>query len=77
MTIDLQFLGPLVRSVCFIRAGESRSLNWHGLLVSRLSRVDHPDALVSDQRECDSVSMGAKSSWRIVGKVLWWTGRAR
>jgi SOS-response transcriptional repressor LexA/DNA-binding XRE family transcriptional regulator len=48
-----------------------------GLLVSRLIRFDHMDALVSDQREYDSVSVAGKSSWRIVGKVLWWTGRAR
>lgn len=48
-----------------------------GLLVSRLIRFDHTDALVSDQREYDSVSVAPESSWRIVGKVLWWTGRAR
>jgi phage repressor protein C with HTH and peptisase S24 domain/DNA-binding XRE family transcriptional regulator len=48
-----------------------------GLLVSRLIRFDHTDALVSDQREYNSVSVAAESSWRIVGKVLWWTGRAR
>jgi phage repressor protein C with HTH and peptisase S24 domain/DNA-binding XRE family transcriptional regulator len=48
-----------------------------GLLVSRLIRFDHTDALVSDQREYESVSVAAESSWRIVGKVLWWTGRAR
>jgi transcriptional regulator with XRE-family HTH domain len=48
-----------------------------GLLVSQLIRFDHTDALVSDHREYDSVSGTAESSWRIVGKVLWWTGRAR
>jgi phage repressor protein C with HTH and peptisase S24 domain len=48
-----------------------------GLLVSRLIRFDYTDALVSDQREYGSVSVAADSSWRIVGKVLWWTGRAR
>jgi transcriptional regulator with XRE-family HTH domain len=53
---------------------------WHreqGLLVSRLIRFDHMDALVSDRREYDAVSITAGSDWRIVGKVLWWTGRAR
>ena len=53
---------------------------WHkekGLLVSRMIRFDHMDALVSDRREYDSVSITAGSDWRIVGKVLWWTGRAR
>jgi phage repressor protein C with HTH and peptisase S24 domain len=48
-----------------------------GLLVSRLIRFGHTDALVSDQREYESVSVAAESSWRIVGKVLCWTGRAR
>lgn len=53
---------------------------WHreqGLLVSRLIRFDHMDALVSDRREYEAVSITAGSAWRIVGKVLWWTGRAR
>ena len=48
-----------------------------GLLVSRLIRFHHTDALVSDQREYESVSVAAESSWQIVGRVLWWTGRAR
>jgi DNA-binding XRE family transcriptional regulator len=47
-----------------------------GLLVSRLIRFDHTEALVSDQREYESVSLATESHWRIVGKVLWWTGRA-
>jgi len=49
------------------------------LLVSRLIRFDHTEALVSDQREHQSVLLadGAESSWRIVGRVLWWTGKAR
>jgi len=48
-----------------------------GLLVSRLIRFDHTDALVSDQREYESISLAPESKWRIIGKVLWWTGRAR
>jgi transcriptional regulator with XRE-family HTH domain len=48
-----------------------------GLLVSRLIRFDHTDALVSDQREYEALPVTAGSEWRIVGKVLWWTGRAR
>lgn len=48
-----------------------------GLLVSRLIRFDHTDALVSDHREYESVPVRPGSEWRIVGKVLWWTGRAR
>ena len=45
------------------------------LLVSRLIRFDHTDALISDQREHQTVLLGVKSKWRIVGRVLWWTGR--
>jgi SOS-response transcriptional repressor LexA/DNA-binding XRE family transcriptional regulator len=48
-----------------------------GLLVSRLIRFDHTDALVSDNREYGSVPVTPGSEWRIVGKVLWWTGRSR
>ena len=47
------------------------------LLVSRLIRFDHTDALVSDQRENYSVSLANGSPWRLVGRVLWWTGKAR
>jgi hypothetical protein len=49
------------------------------LLVSRLIRFDHTEALVFDQRQHQSVSLtdGSGSPWRIVGRVLWWTGRAR
>ena len=47
------------------------------LLVSRLIRFDHTDALVSDQRGHESVSLGDGSSWRIVGRVVWWAGKAK
>ena len=46
-----------------------------GLLVSRLMMFDHTVVLVSDQREYESVSLASGSGWRIVGKVLWCTGR--
>jgi len=48
-----------------------------GLLVSRLIRFDHTDVLVWDHREYVSVSLATESRWRVVGKVLWWIGRAR
>ena len=48
-----------------------------GLLVSRLIRFDLTDALVSDYREYESVSLAPEAKWRIVGMVLWWTGKAR
>jgi SOS-response transcriptional repressor LexA len=55
-------------------------LAWHaekGLLVSRLIRFDHTDALVSDHREYESISLAPEAAWRILGLVLWWTGKAR
>jgi DNA-binding transcriptional regulator YiaG len=47
------------------------------LLVSRLTRFDHIDALISDQRQYQTVSLSPESQWRIMGRVLWWTGRPR
>jgi SOS-response transcriptional repressor LexA len=47
-----------------------------GLIVSRLIRFDHTDALVSDRREYESISLAPESKWRIIGKVLWWIGKA-
>ncbi len=47
------------------------------LMVSRLIRFDHTEALVSDQRERESVSLANASSWRIIGRVLWWAGQSR
>jgi transcriptional regulator with XRE-family HTH domain len=49
----------------------------NGLLVSRLIRFDHTDALVSDHREYESISLAPEAAWRIIGVVLWWTGKAR
>jgi transcriptional regulator with XRE-family HTH domain len=53
---------------------------WNGekkrLLVSRFARFDHTDVLISDQREHQSISLSRHSKWRIMGRVLWWTGRA-
>jgi transcriptional regulator with XRE-family HTH domain len=46
------------------------------LLVSRLIRFDHTDALVSDQRAYQPVLLAPESTWRIVGRVLWWAGRS-
>jgi SOS-response transcriptional repressor LexA/DNA-binding XRE family transcriptional regulator len=48
-----------------------------GLIVSRMIRFDHTDALVSDRRDYESISLASESRWRIVGKVLWWIGRVR
>jgi SOS-response transcriptional repressor LexA len=48
-----------------------------GLIVSRLIRFDHTDALVSDRRDYESISLAPESGWQVIGKVLWWTGLAR
>ena len=47
------------------------------LLVSRLIRFDHTDALLSDQRDYQPVLLASGSTWRIIGRVLWWTGIAK
>jgi hypothetical protein len=47
------------------------------LLVSRLIQVDHTDVLVSDHREYASVLLAAESRWRVIGRALWGTERAR
>ena len=46
-----------------------------GLIVSRLIRFDHTDALISDRREYEFISLAPESKWRIIGRVLWWIGR--
>jgi phage repressor protein C with HTH and peptisase S24 domain len=48
-----------------------------GLIVSRMIRFDHTDALVSDHREYESISLAPESAWRIIGRVLWWIGSSR
>jgi DNA-binding XRE family transcriptional regulator len=56
------------------------ALAWNtdkGLLVSRLIRFDKTDVLVPDHREYESVSLAPEAAWRIIGVVLWWTGKAR
>jgi SOS-response transcriptional repressor LexA len=45
------------------------------LLVSRLIRFDHTDALISDQRDNQTVLLADEFKWHIVGRVLWWAGR--
>jgi hypothetical protein len=41
-----------------------------GRIVSRMIRFDHTDALVSDHREYESISLAAESAWRIIGGVF-------
>jgi phage repressor protein C with HTH and peptisase S24 domain len=46
-----------------------------GLIVSRLQRFDGTEVLVPENREYDSLPLSA-SGFQIVGKILWWIGRA-
>jgi transcriptional regulator with XRE-family HTH domain len=45
------------------------------LVLSRLTRFDHTEALVSDQRGHQPILLANGSNWRIVGRVLWWAGK--
>jgi phage repressor protein C with HTH and peptisase S24 domain len=62
--------GLIGRIVVAWNAGEKR------LIVSRLMRFDHTEALVSDQRGHEPILLANGSAWRIVGRVLWWAGKA-
>jgi SOS-response transcriptional repressor LexA len=46
-----------------------------GLIVSRLQRFDHTEVLVPENREYESTAV-LNAGWRVVGKILWWIGRA-
>lgn len=48
-----------------------------GLMVSRLRRIGRLDVLVSENPKYDSISIGRKSGWKLVGKVLWWIGKPK
>jgi DNA-binding XRE family transcriptional regulator len=51
---------------------------WHknrGLTVSRLRHIEKLDVLESENRKYESISIGPKSGWKVVGKVLWWIGK--
>jgi SOS-response transcriptional repressor LexA len=39
-----------------------------GLIVSRMIRFNHTDALVSDRREYESISLAPESALRIIGR---------
>jgi SOS-response transcriptional repressor LexA len=52
---------------------------WHkdvGLTVSRLRRYDHTEVLHAENAQYQSVTLGSRETWKIVGKVLWWIGQA-
>lgn len=47
-----------------------------GLTISRLRRYDHTEVLQSDNPSYESVTLHGKSGWKILGRVLWWVGKA-
>jgi phage repressor protein C with HTH and peptisase S24 domain len=51
-----------------------------GLSVSRLKRYDHTVVLQSENASYQSVTLSGKQNgkqnWKIIGKVLWWIGKA-
>jgi SOS-response transcriptional repressor LexA len=52
---------------------------WHkdkGLTISRFRRYDHTDVLQSENTAYEAVTLSARSSWKIVARVLWWIGKA-
>jgi SOS-response transcriptional repressor LexA len=52
---------------------------WHkdfGLTVSRFRRYDHTEVLQPENREYDSVTLDRSNKWKIIGRVLWWIGKA-
>ena len=52
---------------------------WHkdkGLTVSRLRAYDHTEVLRAENSDYGSVVMNLKHKWKILGKVLWWIGKA-
>jgi SOS-response transcriptional repressor LexA len=52
---------------------------WHkdrGLTISRFRRYDHTDVLQSENTAYEAVTLNARSSWKIVARVLWWIGKA-
>ena len=52
---------------------------WHkdtGLAVSRFTRYDHTEVLQPENRAYESVVLDKKHAWKVLGKVLWWIGKA-
>ena len=47
-----------------------------GLTVSRFRRFEHTQVLEPENRGLQSITLGAKHRWTILGKVLWWIARA-
>jgi hypothetical protein len=49
---------------------------WHqerGLCVSRFRRYRGVEVLEAENRDYEDVTIGSDRSWRIIGKILWWT----
>jgi len=54
-------------------------ITWHkdsGLTVSRFRRYDHTEVLHPENVGCQSMTLDRKNKWKIIGRVLWWIGKA-
>ena len=52
---------------------------WHkifGLTVSRFRRYDRTEVLQPENRDYEPITLNRSNKWKIVGKVLWWIGKA-
>ena len=47
-----------------------------GLIVATLRRFGTSDVLEPSSRDYDSYTLEKNRSWRVLGKVLWWLGKA-
>jgi SOS-response transcriptional repressor LexA len=47
-----------------------------GLTISRFKRYDHTKVLEPENRGYESITLSTKNRWKIIGKVLWWIGKA-
>jgi len=59
--------------------GDKIVIAWNkdvGLTVSRLKRFGSTEVLQPENREYESIVMDGKQRWKILGKVLWWIGKA-
>ena len=47
-----------------------------GLSISRFRRYRGVEELEPENREYESLALGTDRAWRVIGRVLWWIGKA-
>ncbi|PYX74947.1 MAG: hypothetical protein DMG72_08860 [Acidobacteria bacterium] len=47
-----------------------------GLSISRFRRYRGVEVLEPENREYESMALGTDRAWRVIGRVLWWIGKA-